>query len=78
MKLLTVIGARPQFIKAAPFSEKFRKGNEEILVHTGQHYDANMSDIFFEELMIPKPDYNLGVGSGSHGKQTAKMLEGIE
>lgn len=78
MKLITIIGARPQFIKAAPFSEEFRKKNEEILVHTGQHYDANMSDVFFEELGIPKPDYNLGVGSGSHGKQTAKMIEGIE
>lgn len=78
MKLITVIGARPQFIKAAPFSEVFRKNNEEILVHTGQHYDVNMSDIFFDELMIPKPKYNLGVGSGNHGKQTAIMLEGIE
>lgn len=78
MKLLTIIGARPQFIKAASFSEEFRKTNEEVLVHTGQHYDENMSDIFFDELGIPKPDYNLGVGSGSHGKQTASMLEGIE
>lgn len=78
MKILTVIGARPQFIKAAPFSEEFRKQNEEILVHTGQHYDTNMSDVFFDELSIPKPDYNLGVGSGNHGQQTAKMLMGIE
>ena len=78
MKLLTIIGARPQFIKAAPFSEEFRKNNEEILVHTGQHYDANMSDIFFDELEMPKPNYNLGVGSSSHGKQTASMLVGIE
>lgn len=78
MKLITIIGARPQFIKAAPFSEVFRKENEEILVHTGQHYDANMSAIFFEELGIPKPDYNLGVGSGGHGMQTGRMLEKIE
>lgn len=78
MKLMTIIGARPQFIKAAPFSGEYRKNNQEILIHTGQHYDENMSDIFFQELNIPKPDYNLNVGSGSHGKQTAKMLEGIE
>ena len=78
MKLLTVIGARPQFIKAAPFSEAFRRKNTEILLHTGQHYDSNMSGVFFDELRIPKPDYNLGIGSGRHGAQTARMIEGIE
>ncbi|SDO55819.1 non-hydrolyzing UDP-N-acetylglucosamine 2-epimerase [Halobacillus aidingensis] len=78
MKLITIIGARPQFIKAAPFSEMFREENEEILVHTGQHYDTNMSDVFFDELGIPRPDYNLEVGSGSHGLQTGRMLEKIE
>jgi UDP-GlcNAc3NAcA epimerase len=78
MKLITIIGARPQFIKAAPFSEVFRKENDEILVHTGQHYDPNMSDVFFDELGIPKPDFNLEVGSGSHGLQTGRMIEKIE
>ena len=78
MKLVTVIGARPQFIKAALFSQVYRKNHEEIIVHTGQHYDSNMSDIFFGDLGIPKPSYNLGVGSGRHGWQTAKMIEGIE
>lgn len=78
MKVVTVIGARPQFIKAAAVSRILRKECEEILVHTGQHYDANLSDVFFEELEIPKPDYNLGVGSGSHGAQTGRMLEAIE
>ncbi|WP_163099325.1 non-hydrolyzing UDP-N-acetylglucosamine 2-epimerase [Peribacillus alkalitolerans] len=78
MKFLTVIGARPQFIKAAPVSRELRQEHQEIYIHTGQHYDANMSDIFFDELNIPKPDYHLNVGSSSHGKQTAAMLDGIE
>ena len=81
-KLLTIIGARPQIIKAAALSRAIRehfadKVSEKIL-HTGQHYDENMSAVFFEELGIPQPDYNLNVGSGSHGTQTAKMIEGIE
>ena len=78
MKVLTVVGARPQFIKAAVVSRILRNNAEEILVHTGQHYDYNMSDIFFEELNIPKPNYNLGISGGSHGVMTGKMLQAIE
>lgn len=82
IKILTIIGARPQIIKAAAISravrEKFFGQVEEKILHTGQHYDQNMSAVFFEELGIPQPDYNLGVGSGHHGEQTAKMIAGIE
>lgn len=78
MKILTIIGARPQFIKAACFSRICKDKVEEIIIHTGQHYDKNMSDIFFEELNIPKPKYNLEVGSGNHGKQTGTMMIQIE
>lgn len=78
MKIATVIGARPQFIKAAAVSRVLRTQHQEILVHTGQHYDANMSEIFFEELHIPRPDYNLGIGSGRHGAQTGAILEQVE
>lgn len=77
-KIITILGARPQFIKAAAVSATFRKHFNELLVHTGQHYDANMSDVFFDELNIPKPAYHLNVGSGSHGEQTGAMLAEIE
>jgi UDP-GlcNAc3NAcA epimerase len=80
MKIISVIGARPQFIKAATISRRIRSaaGIDEILLHTGQHYDPNMSDIFFRELDIPEPAYNLEIGSGSHAFQTGEMLKGIE
>lgn len=79
MKVLSVVGARPQFVKAAVLSAEFvRRGIEEVLVHTGQHYDAEMSDVFFEELNIPKPKYELGVGSAGHGVQTGEMMRRLE
>jgi UDP-GlcNAc3NAcA epimerase len=79
MKIVTILGARPQFIKAAPVSRTFSElGLTEVLVHTGQHYDPGMSDVFFEELSIPKPAHHLGVGSGTHGEQTGRMLAAIE
>jgi UDP-GlcNAc3NAcA epimerase len=80
LKVLTIVGARPQFVKAAVVSRALRARDSvrEILVHTGQHYDPLMSDVFFEELNIPAPDYNLLVGSGSHGAQTGRMLEAME
>ena len=80
MKILTILGARPQFIKAGSVSREIAKHNEieEIIVHTGQHYDANMSDIFFEEMKIPKPNYFLGIGGKSHGAMTGQMMEKIE
>src|SRR6185312_2060511 len=82
IKILTVIGARPQIIKASALGRAIRdtynKELEEIILHTGQHYDDNMSDSFFREMDISQPDYNLNVGSESHGKQTALMIEGIE
>lgn len=78
MKIVTVIGARPQFIKAAPMSRVLRLKHEEVIVHTGQHYDKNMSEVFFQELDIPKPDVHLNAGGGNHGEQTAKMVYGIE
>lgn len=82
IRILTIIGARPQIIKAAAVSRairgRFSGSVEERILHTGQHYDANMSQVFFDELGIPHPDYNLNVGSGRHGEQTAKMVAGIE
>src|SRR2546422_2616674 len=87
IKLLTFVGARPQFIKAAVFSRALPAFNasrhrdhliQEVMVHTGQHYDDNMSAVFFQELNIPEPAHHLGVGSGPHGQQTARMLDRLE
>lgn len=76
--IATIIGARPQFIKEAPVALALQENFKEIIIHTGQHYDRNMSRIFFEDMAIPEPDYNLNIGSGLHGEQTGRMLAGIE
>jgi UDP-GlcNAc3NAcA epimerase len=78
MKIVSVVGARPQFVKAAVLSRALRARHREVLVHTGQHYDDLMSDVFFRELGLPAPDANLGVGSASHAVQTARMIEALE
>jgi UDP-N-acetylglucosamine 2-epimerase (non-hydrolysing) len=78
MRIVTIVGARPQFVKTSLVSKVLREEHNEILVHTGQHYDYEMSKVFFEGLSLPEPDYNLEVGSGRHGEQTGKMLAGLE
>lgn len=82
IKLLTIVGARPQIIKAAALSrainEEFNNQVQDVILHTGQHYDTSMSDVFFQEMLIPEPAYNLGIGSSSHGAQTGLMIDGIE
>jgi len=79
MKILSIVGARPQFVKLAPIAHALAPGgHEHVIVHTGQHYDANMSEVFFQELDIPAPDVHLGVGSGSHGVQTGAMMSAMD
>ncbi len=78
MRIASVVGARPQFIKAAEVTRALRRSHDQVLIHTGQHYDHGMSAVFFEELGLPEPDHNLGVGSASHGVQTAEMLQRSE
>ena len=80
MKIITVLGARPQFIKAGTVSRELAKHDNitEVIVHTGQHYDANMSDVFFKEMEIPEPKYSLGIGGTGHGAMTGRMLEKLE
>jgi UDP-N-acetylglucosamine 2-epimerase len=78
MRVVTVVGARPQFVKAAPVGQTLREGHIEILVHTGQHQEHGMSQVFFDELDMPEPDVNLGIGSGGDGRQTGEMLIGLE
>jgi len=79
VKIVSVVGARPQFVKLAPVAEALRRaGHQHVIVHTGQHYDARMSDVFFDDLAIPTPDVHLGIGSGSHGAQTGRMLAELD
>ncbi len=78
MKIISVVGARPQFIKCSPVSRLLRKNHEELILHTGQHYDYELSQLMFEQLNIPRPQYNLEIGSGSHGQQTGRMLIELE
>jgi UDP-N-acetylglucosamine 2-epimerase len=78
MKIISVVGARPQFVKLSALSRELRKNHTEIILHTGQHYDDELSRVFFSQLSIPRPDYNLGIGSADHGEQTGRMLTGIE
>ena len=78
MKIVTIVGNRPQFIKTALISREIRENDTEILIHTGQHYDQNLSDIFFKELNIPAPDLNLGISEVKQGMQIGLMIESIE
>ena len=78
MKIASIVGARPNFIKLAPVSREIRKEMEEVIIHTGQHYNYEMDQIFFQELGMQDPDYHLGIDSGTHGHQTGEMLKGIE
>src|SRR5438128_11063744 len=78
MKFLSIVGARPEFIQATPVSKALRQRHTEVLLHTGQHYDYRMSELFFEQLGLPAADYNLGIGSGAHGRQTGEMLAAME